>query len=323
MTEKETAAETKNAIFAVILIILIIAALIYLFPKVILPWLKGLGGEKMTPETKSEVLNNFDKLIDNLDICDSMNDENCFCEVFPAFPTVFHSNIILKIDDNLGQLTLYDKKTEIKKLEEEPFFKIRSLEYGQDSLILHDENLPTIFNIGFAEKVPKIQEIMRGYVVSNYALKEFEEIHILTFYNKAVKDKPNIIEQRFIGSKNIPTDANLEEIKKIVEKMPKCQEGRIEAIDFLNKIDSIVGDKLIEINEAFVIKFNSLEIWLESDGNKVFNIRESSSGSNPVFSSEEAKKTITLCLDSKQEGEIKADAVIKIKEENGKNCLFI
>ncbi len=323
MSEKEISAETKNAIFAVIMIVLLIGILIIFFPKTILPWIQGLGGEKLDPETKGEIIDNFDILVENLDICQAMKDESCFCETFPNFPAVFHTNAVLKVDNGASNLTLYDKKIELKSLEIEPTLKILSAKESPDGLFSHKVDLPAVFNLVFSEKVPKVKEVSRGYVISNYALKESSGIFILTFYNPNVPDKPNIIQKPFIGSKNVPPDASLEQIRKLIDKMPKCQEGRPDAIAFFNDLDSETGQKLVELPAGFIIHYNNQEAWLEYDSEKVNQMKTSNSGQDTLIIPQEVKKTIVLCQGSRPDGEITDNMVIDIKEENNKKCIFV
>jgi len=315
--------ETKNAIFAVIIIVLIIGMLILFFPKTILPWLKSLGGEKMSLETKNSVVDSFDTLVENLDICQTMEDDSCFCDTLPSFPGVFHPKAILKVDNTVPNLTLYDQTTELKSLEIEPTLRVLSVEESSGTFVSHRLSMPSVFNVLFSEKVPRVKETMRGYVVSSLGLKESDGIYLLTFYNKGVSDNPNFLERPFIGSKNVPKDADLAAIKSTMEKMPKCQEGRRDAIKFLTEIDTELGKKLIELPQEFIIKFNNKEAWLESNGNKVYAMKNSIMNGNGAISSEEAKRPITLCTSSSQSGELQNSMTLDIKEENNKRCIFV
>ena len=94
MSEGEAGGALIKAIMAGAVIVVAIALIIIVFA-VLLPKFRG---EELTDETIQETKDRFDVLIENLEKCQNVEEENCLCDGFQNFPAAFPTNSKLMIE---------------------------------------------------------------------------------------------------------------------------------------------------------------------------------------------------------------------------------
>lgn len=105
--------EIKDAIMAVIVILIVLGGLFLAFRSSIIPFLTGLG-PKLPQETQEANEHNFDIVIQNLEACKSLQQTDCLCEIFPSWPASFAlgSNITIEsVGKDVNLSWGYNKKS--------------------------------------------------------------------------------------------------------------------------------------------------------------------------------------------------------------------
>lgn len=333
MTDKET---TGNVIRAVItlLVVVVIIAILAVAARDFFPGLYDIFKPGLGEDEKNHVLENFDTLIENIDACDQINDDNCICEVFPDFPVVFPAGTKLTLDEN-GVASLYYNNKLLKESEAIIYEEFFSINKKGDKIEINNINAGDMgtgsLTITFAEHYPQIE--------NKLGKKYNRDIISNGFFIDRVGTQGPV---SWISRYQV-TEGTLEEIVTLTAEIPICVEGRQEAINkFESLINSLERYKVsvsldmsqasesgqefkVEIPENAIIKFDTSNMWLESGGKKIGDLLVVSASQNmDTFKIREVKsKIITLCSTSRQNGEIQNMEIIWLKKENNAICLHI
>ena len=289
--------------------------------------LENLFGWGPGTDERLKVSENFNSTLDNINNCDNNSDEDCICEIWPDFPIVFPKDYVLTSDghrlvlsrgtrkvssgDLAPELGIYPVSNYLKGLSNEKI-KYNYVFLGKPFLLGQDLQEITIT---FNSKYPKIEKVSYGTIISRYALKDDSgSLFILAaFYN-------DIAEQE------------VSEINTKINTLPKCIEGRQEAIEefrrILASVTSSTGDYTLKFPDGFSIDFKDSSASLNYNKEIVKEIKyfPIPNTESKRFETEDINGTVKLCSDSRKEGSLKKGYVITIKQENTgsgtSGCLF-
>lgn len=191
--------EIKNAIIAVVVILIVLGGLFLAFRSSILPFLKGLGPE-LLKETQEANEHNFDIVVQNLEACRSFQQTDCLCETFPSWPATFALNSNMTVETVGKDVNLswgYNKKT----------WKNATIK----NLMITAKEIETMSNIAFIptkeiywkENPPLLlQSNVKGYrVISGSIYKGAEKDALYLLVSKKPRDKLNELEPKLNSMK--------------------------------------------------------------------------------------------------------------------------
>jgi hypothetical protein len=205
----ETLQKIGRIILLLALLVLMFFAIAFAWTK-IGPWFKSQRSSSLDTDTKDQLALNFQNFVENIQKCAVSSNTDCICYGFPGYPATFHSNAILVIDKQIKNITLYDKKEQLKTqhLDNLPI-EVSSI--NLDSTLTQLNN-PPLMRIVFSGETPKIQELKDGYISSKYLLKKGSSIHLITFAGKP----------GFWGERYNPNEEEMKAIEEILKKKPQC-----------------------------------------------------------------------------------------------------
>jgi hypothetical protein len=329
MEKKELIDALKHVVALIVIVGIIVAFFFILF----FPELKKLFWKSgLDEDTKNQVLENFDNFVGNLKQCEQIKDELCICDGWPSFPSVFHKDAILIINDGTGDVYLYDGKNPLKNevIENMGIFIQPAAIHPDKGLFFAAPESMGIYTTTFSKEVPIISKTARGYIISEYFFKdEVGDINFIT---------------SFFGSADIKV---VDSLKKEIEKIPKCTENRKKAIEEFEKIINteasiyqinLPQDYVIDINnEEISLKYNDVQVKKigfktysfypgELNSKIITNIGKfigiAGKESVNLVNVEELKTQMVLCQGSKSSGSLKSGDFIEFRQAQG-NCLFV
>jgi len=262
------------------LVIVVVALVVFvIFGSKLIPFAKQVvdkftGKEEMVIEKARPYL---DEMLANFEICDEINDYNCFCEVFPNFPASLPKEIklkfsplkkdhIVKFGTNLTAYYLTENNIkDWRKLEEE--YKLLNVDNGKKTEWISPENKKEL-KFDEYKGYPLVKTIEGDFILlSSFLFKERVASYFVGIYKTKTITRPHALIEKEIDPEKIS-----KEIEEKIKEMPKCVDGRAEAITFFEALVENLKNKVntenleINIGEDFYIEADNNEIGLYKDG---------------------------------------------------------
>ncbi len=146
--------------------------------------------EKLTPEAEEEFTTNFDLLINNIEECLLVEDDNCLCdgfEPFPAFLPVKSKIIIKEMQDKNTQINwTYNKQTykseiiQNLKISAIYFNTRQEIPYLSDKTIDFSKEPPEFKQTGLTKRMPIRKYYPR--IISKKIYKKNNELFFIIWY---------------------------------------------------------------------------------------------------------------------------------------------
>lgn len=254
-------------VYLIIVLVVVVVSLIF-YPKII-SFSKTII-DKLTGK-ESEIMEkakpNLDLMLDKFDLCDNVDDYNCFCEVFPNFPATLPKEIGLQFKDTQDgtNLTAFfsSEKNVLDWLRLKSKYKLLSVEVGMIDWFNKDNKKIIRFNMHKGYPLTKARhplDIKREefVVLSPFLLKTRQISYVIGNYKKRV------IGTSGTGLTNIYEEINPEDesrkINQKIQEMPKCINGRIKTMDFFKSLveklkrNNAVRNIAVDIGEGFYIE---------------------------------------------------------------------
>jgi len=328
--------ETMGQLAIWILVIVVMVATIYFVTNAHNTLLHGLiQPDQIDPKIEEKIEQNYDIMRENILFCGSIPDDQCICKIFPDFPGSIHNEGVLVIDDLLGKIQLYNKNVVLRENEiEDAFFEnVYSVKPTTDDMLyIKSIYLPNLIRIQFSSKFPTIRDFVRGIIISEYIIKDFDSLNIITYYDERLNENPGILGIRnwFRGDREKTAEQNVDSINTLIEKLPKCFPLRQEAIDEFEKIpnwinNNQIGKKTIVLPEGFSIKIENPKISLLYSGEQVKKtITTKTNSKDEIWTSESVISNVKFCSTSTNQVKyIGHGDILEISQENNLPCILI
>lgn len=269
---RKKASMSKIAILLMGVIVLVISTIIgYKWISTLIEGLPFKEEELLQKTESSRFL-----LLRNIDACDQI-DHNCRCEIFPKFPGVLPKQFNLEINNTNKNISLKLNEKIINSITIDNTINV--LEYvhtrkekGKADFCLKRDDLTIRFDtypsyekkrqIGYSEGIKLENDI---FLFSRCYVKE---IYVEPTGYVPIPGSKLPTGKYEKTCEEDPEDKEVfQNLEAFIGNMPKCKEGRKEAIISFRNLLLHQGKMKIEIGENFAIKVNSNGIALLEDGN--------------------------------------------------------